>query len=71
MTVFSNITKCGFGIYLLHYFVVGFGYWLANVVAIPVSLKIPITAAIVFLISWGIVASFYKIMPKASKWIFG
>ncbi|WP_333864065.1 acyltransferase [Sphingobacterium sp.] len=71
MTVFSNITKCGFGIYLVHYFVVGFGYWLANVLAIPISLKIPITAAIVFLLSWAFVASFYKIIPKASKWIFG
>ena len=69
--VFSNITKCGFGIYLVHYFVVGFGYWLANKLAIPIALKIPVTAAIVFLVSWGFVASVYKIIPRASKWIFG
>ncbi len=69
--VFSNITKCGFGIYLIHYFVVGFGYWLANILAIPISLKIPVTAAIVFFISWGFVACFYKMIPRASKWIFG
>ncbi|WP_294346322.1 acyltransferase family protein [uncultured Sphingobacterium sp.] len=69
--VFSNITKCGFGIYLVHYFVVGFGYWLANILAIPIALKIPVTAAIVFLISWGFVASVYKIIPRASKWMFG
>ncbi|MFU1859419.1 acyltransferase [Sphingobacterium sp. NGMCC 1.201703] len=69
--VFSNIAKCGFGIYLVHYFIVGFGYWLANVFSIPISLKIPITAAIVFLISWAFVASFYKMMPRVSKWIFG
>lgn len=69
--VFSNITKCGFGIYLVHYFIVGFGYWLSEVLSVPISLKIPITAAIVFLISWGFVASFYKIMLRASKWIFG
>jgi len=69
--VFSNITKCGFGIYLIHYFVVCFGYWLANILAIPIALKIPVTAAIVFLISWGFVACFYKMIPRASKWIFG
>ena len=69
--VFSNITKCGFGIYLVHYFVVGFGYWLANILAIPIALKIPVTAAIVFLVSWGFVASVYKIIPRASKWMFG
>ncbi|APU98620.1 acyl-transferase [Sphingobacterium sp. B29] len=70
-SIFSNITKCGFGIYLVHYFVVGLGYWLANVLSIPISLKIPMTAALVFLISWGFVATFYKIIPRASKWIFG
>jgi len=70
-SIFSNITKCGFGIYLVHYFVVGLGYWLANVLSIPISLKIPMTAALVFLISWGFVATFYTIIPRASKWIFG
>jgi len=69
--LFSNITKCGFGIYLIHYFIVGFGYWLANISAIPISLKIPVTAAIVFLVSWGFVACSYKMIPRASKWIFG
>lgn len=71
INLFANITKCGLGIYLIHYFVVGLGYWIANVLQIPISLKIPITAIIVFVISWGIVALFYKIVPKASKWIFG
>ena len=71
INLFANITKCGLGIYLIHFFVVGLGYWIANVLQIPISLKIPITAIIVFVISWGIVALFYKIVPKASKWIFG
>lgn len=71
ITLFSNITKCGLGIYLVHYFVVGFGYWMANVLQIPISLKIPVTAAIVFAICWPFVAFFYKVLPKASKWIFG
>jgi surface polysaccharide O-acyltransferase-like enzyme len=69
--MFTSITKCGLGIYFAHYFVVGFGYWLADVLHIPVSLKIPVTAAIVFLICWAFVALFYKLVPKASGWIFG
>lgn len=71
VSTFANVTKCGLGIYLVHYFVVGLGYGIANVLSIPVSVKIPITAIIVFLISWAFVAFCYKLMPKASKWIFG
>ena len=71
ISTFANITKCGLGIYLVHYFVVGLGYGIANVLSIPISVKIPITAVIAFLISWAFVALCYKVMPKASKWIFG
>ena len=71
ISTFANITKCGLGIYLVHYFVVGLGYGIANVLSIPISVKIPITAVIAFLISWAFVALCYKAMPKASKWIFG
>lgn len=71
IAIFSNITKCGLGIYLVHYFVVGLGYWIANVLSIPISLKIPATAIIVFVICWAFVALCYKLFPKGSKWIFG
>lgn len=69
--IFANITKCGLGIYLIHYFVVGLGYGIADALSIPISIKIPVTAVIVFVISWAFVAVFYKLSPKASKWIFG
>lgn len=71
VATFSNITKCGLGIYLIHYFVVGLGYWIADVLMIPISLKIPVTAVIVFAICWAFVALCYKLSPKGSKWIFG
>nr|WP_129729736.1 acyltransferase family protein [Parabacteroides goldsteinii] len=71
ITIFSNITKCGLGIYLVHYFIVGLGYAIADILAIPISIKIPITAIIVFAICWVFVALCYKLMPKTSKWIFG
>lgn len=71
ISVFANIAKCGLGIYLIHYFVVGFGYRVADLLQIPVGLKIPVTAVIVFAICWAIVATCYKLSPKAAKWIFG
>lgn len=71
ITFFSNLTKCGLGIYLVHYFVVGLGYAIADALAIPISIKIPITAIIVFSISWAFVALCYQLSPKSAKWILG
>lgn len=71
VTLLANITKCGLGIYMAHYFVVGFGYRIADVLNIPVSLRIPVTAIIAFTICWISVAVCYKYAPKLSKWIFG
>lgn len=71
IAIFSNITKCGLGIYLVHYFVVGLGYAIADALTIPISIKIPITAIIVFAICWTFVSLCYRITPKSSKWIFG
>lgn len=45
----ENITKCGLGIYMIHYFIVGLGYAIADALAIPVFLRIPVTAVIVLL----------------------
>lgn len=71
IAMFSNIARCGLGIYFVHYFVVGLGYWMAELMKIPVAVKIPVTAILVFMICWGMVAFFYKYVPRASKWIFG
>lgn len=71
ITLLANLTKCGLGIYMSHYFVVGFGYGVADALAIPVSLRIPVTAIIAFAICWAIVSFCYRLAPKYSKWIFG
>ncbi|MEG1378108.1 MAG: acyltransferase family protein, partial [Bacteroidales bacterium] len=69
--VFGNITTCGLGIYLVHYYVVGLGYAIADILSIPIAIKIPVTAVFVFVISWAFVALFFRFIPKAAKWIFG
>lgn len=71
IAIFANITKCGLGIYMVHYFVVGFGYGISDALAMPVSIRIPVTALIAFAISWTLVALCFKFVPKISKWIFG
>lgn len=67
----TNLTKCGLGIYLIHYFVVGLGYNIADALAIPISIRIPITALIALIISWTFVASIFAVLPRVAKWIFG
>lgn len=67
----ENITKCGLGIYMIHYFIVGVGYLVIDRMGVPISMRIPVTASFVFVVSWGIVSLFYKVHPKIAKWIMG
>lgn len=71
ISILSNITKCGLGIYMIHYFIVGIGYLIIEKINIPIALQIPITGILVFILSWGIVALIYKFMPRYAKWLMG
>ena len=71
ISILSNITKCGLGIYMIHYFIVGIGYLIIEKLNIPIALQIPITGILVFILSWGIVSSVYRLVPKYAKWIMG
>lgn len=71
ISILSNITKCGLGIYMIHYFIVGIGYLIIDKLNIPIALQIPITGILVFVLSWGIVSSVYRFIPKYAKWIMG
>lgn len=67
----ADITKCGLGIYMVHYFIVGIGYLVVDKLGVPVAVRIPMTALLVFLVSWSIVSLCYKMAPRYSKWIMG
>lgn len=56
---------------MVHYFAVGIGYLAIDRIGLPIFMRIPATALFVFIISWCIVALFYKVLPKAAKWIMG
>lgn len=71
ISALANITKCGLGIYMIHYFIVGVGYLAVDRMSVPVALRIPVTGVLVFFVSWGIVAAVYKVAPKYAKWIMG
>ncbi len=69
--ILANLTKCGLGIYMVHYFFVGVGFLAAQKIAVPVPLLIPVAAIIVFAFSWMIVSIVYGIVPKAARWFLG
>lgn len=67
----ANMTKCGFGIYMVHYFVVGPFFLLIGPSSIPIPLQVPLMAAGIFLCSWGFTALMYRLMPNKAHWIMG
>lgn len=67
----ANLTKCGYGIYLFHYFMVGLAVSFVSQSGIPIPTVIPFAALLTFLISWFVVFFLYKLFPKVSKWIWG
>lgn len=67
----ANLTLCGFGIYMVHYFFTGPSVILMRMIGIPVSLQIPLAAVVAFCISWAIVFIIYKVVGKKAKYIVG
>lgn len=67
----ANLTLCGFGVYMIHYFFTGPSVILARAIGIPVPLQIIAGAIIAFGISWGITALIHKWMGKKAKYFVG
>ena len=67
----ANLTKCGFGIYMVHYFVVGPFFLLIGPSAIPIPLQVPLMAVCIFACSWAFTALVYRLMPKKARYLMG
>ena len=70
-SLLANLTTCGFGIYMVHYFFTGPGVVLMRVLHVPVVLQIPAAAVVAFAISWLIVAVIYRLMGKNARYVVG
>lgn len=69
--VLANMTQCGFGIYMVHYFVVGPFFLLIGPSSLPIPLQVPLMAICIFLCSWAFTALIYKLMPQKAVWFMG
>ena len=70
-TCLSNLTTCGFGIYMIHYFFVCVGYDAGAWLHVPAPLRIPFSAIIILACSWSLVALGKKALGKHSKYLLG
>ena len=66
----ANLTVCGFGIYMIHYFFTGPSVVLMRAIDMPFGLQIPVAAILAFAVSWGLVWLIYR-AGKVAKYIVG
>ncbi|MCS2893147.1 acyltransferase [Parabacteroides faecis] len=67
----ANLTLCGFGVYMVHFFFTGPSVIVMRTIGIPVCLQIPCAAVLAFSVSWAIVYLIYKVAGKKAKYIVG
>ena len=71
VNTFANLTKCGFGVYMVHYFLVGPSWMLVDALHIPIPFQIAVATSFTFGFAWIFTAVIYKMMPKKAKWFMG
>jgi surface polysaccharide O-acyltransferase-like enzyme len=71
INIFASLTKYGFGIYMVHYFLVGPSFMVVDLLQVPIPIQIPFAASITFAVAWLFTAFVYKLMPAKAKWIMG
>ena len=68
---FAHLTKFGFGIYMVHYFMVGPSFMIVDLLQIPIPLQIPVATSLTFAFAWLFTALVYRLLPTKAKWIMG
>lgn len=67
----ANLTKCGFGVYMLHYMFTGPSVILIRATGMPLALQIPAAGAVAMAISWAAVAALYRLMGQKARYVVG
>ena len=65
----ANLTRCGFGLYCVHYFFVGPSYMFAQWLGTPVPLLVPVSMLFTFVCAWAFALGISKL--PGSKYIIG
>lgn len=67
----ANLTTCGFGIYMVHYFFVGPCYMMVSLLNLPVPLQIPCSAVLILALAWTLVFLLKKAFGPISRIVLG
>lgn len=67
--ILSTLSRCGFGIYMVHYLFIGSIDFVLGKMMIPVVVHIPLCTFLVFVTSWAFVYAL-SWFPK-HKWLIG
>lgn len=71
INTFAGLTTYGFGIYMVHYFLVGPAFMVVDVLRVPIPIQIPVATSITFALAWLFTALIYKLLGTKAKWIMG
>jgi len=71
VNILTNLTKCGFGIYMVHYFLVGPSYMIVDLLQVSIPLQVPVATILTFSFAWIFTALIYKMLPSKAKYFMG
>lgn len=67
----ANLTACGFGVYMAHYFFTGPSVVLMRTAGVPLPLQIPLAALLAFSVTWTLIAILRRLTGRAARYIVG
>ncbi|MDD6890754.1 MAG: acyltransferase family protein [Bacteroidales bacterium] len=67
----SNLTRCGFGMYMIHYFFIYLGFCVSNALELPSCLRIPCSALVILACAWSLTALAKRLTGDKSVWLLG
>lgn len=70
-SLLANLTACGFGVYMIHYFFTGPSVELMRFLCVPIPVQIPFAAVVAFGTSWIIVAMIRKALGEKARYVVG
>lgn len=67
----ATMPKYGFGIYIVHYFIVGPVFILMGHLSLPIPLQVPVMAILIFAIAYAFTWAMYKLLGRKARYIMG
>ena len=67
----ANLTRCGFGVYMVHYFFIGPSVLLVRALSVPLCVQIPVAAVLAFAVTWVLVNTLRRLTGRYARYVVG